>query len=216
MSRRLLILGYGRLGQAFHRKYHSRYEIRGVKRTPLPDDRCSLILAPIQSDAIVPHLPWAEEILFCPAPGGRGSLDAEGNLSDYRETYLGNMTFLIDRLRRGKITPRRFILIGSTGIYPRSQEGPWMGDRPIPVETPRQEILLKTEQVLIASGLPYLILRCGGLVGEGRDNFFHLQRRERFRTSEMTDDKIALVDQEDLCDLIDLAIQREIRNEIYN
>jgi len=80
------------------------------------------------------------------------------------------------------------MLIGSTGVYPRSTGGVWSENRPVSVETPRQEVLLLTERVLIVSGLPYVILRCGGLYGEGRDALLWIGRRKELPSTELTDE----------------------------
>jgi nucleoside-diphosphate-sugar epimerase len=219
---KILIVGYGRLGQSFYRMYHSRYEIRGIKRTPLPNDPCPLFLMPIQSPAILPHLQWTDVLIFCPAPDkpveGRRNRhrDNDREVDPYRKTYPENMEFLIDLIRRHGVTVQSFILIGSTGVYPHSQDGPWTEERTIPVETPRQEMLVRTERLLIESGIPYVILRCGGLYGEGRENFAHLLRKTHLLTSEMNEDRIALVHQEDVCGVIDGVIRQNIRNETFN
>ncbi len=220
-SRRLLILGYGRLGQAFCRLCHAAYQIRGVKRTPLSSPPagapCDVVLLPIQSEALRSHLEWAETVIFCPASGrGEGGRGGENDSARYRETYLGNIEFVIRLMARAGLQPKPFILIGSTGVYPRSQGGVWDEERAIVVESDRQGVLLRTEQALIASGMPYLILRCGGLYGEGRENFAWLRRKQELRSSELTDEPLALVHQDDVCGVIDRVIQRGVMREIFN
>ena len=217
----LLIIGYGRLGQAFYRLYHSHYEIRGVKRTPLPEDPCQLALMPIQSDTLRPHLRWADVVIFCPATGragsgASGSRGSESDFANYRETYLGNMEFVLGQLKHAHGSLRCFILIGSTGVYPRSQGGSWTEDRTIPVETPRQEILLLMEQALIQSGFPAVILRCGGLYGEGRENFSWVGRRKELLSSQLSDDPMTLVHQDDVCDVIQRVIEQQVVGQIFN
>ncbi|MEW6325816.1 MAG: hypothetical protein AB1515_10575 [Nitrospirota bacterium] len=211
---RVLILGYGRLGRAFCRRYHDAYQIRGIKRTASPVSPCESVLMPIQSEALRPHLAWADVIIFCPSSGSRGNTGRgdESGVADYRETYLGNMQFVLARLD-GR--PVRVILIGSTGVYPR-QSGSWDEARPIVMDNDRQRVLWETEQALARSGAPYVILRCGGLYGEERDNFGWVRRRTELVSSELTDEPLALVHQDDVCGVIDAVIRRGAVNDIFN
>jgi nucleoside-diphosphate-sugar epimerase len=196
------VLGFGRLGRALFRLYHDRYDIRGVKRTA-PDDAapCPLLLTPIQSAAVDPWLAWAEAIVFCPASGGRND-DAA-----YRETYLGNLAFVLARLEALGAAPNPIVLIGSTGVYPK-RNGVWTEERAIPVETPRQEVLLATERALIASGRPHAILRCGGIYGDEPGRFERYRALGGVPRAELTDRTIPLVHREDLCDVIHQVIER--------
>jgi nucleoside-diphosphate-sugar epimerase len=213
--RRVLILGYGRLGQAFCRLYRSKYEIRGVKRTrlaPSSDLPCEVVLLPIQSESLAPHLEWAEVVIFCPSSGR----DGQSDFAHYRTTYLENLECVLALIARCPSSPRQVILIGSTGVYPQSQGGAWSEERPIPVESPRQEVLLLTERALIRSGAPFVILRCGGLYGEGRENFSWLRQKKELRSSELTAQPLALVHHDDVCGVLDRVIERRIVGEIYN
>lgn len=209
MKPRVLILGYGKLGQAFSRLYPSEYEIRGVKRSLLPGDPASVVQMPIQSEALVPHLKWSEIVIFSPSSGG-------GDLDQYKDAYLGNLSYVIGRIRAHAVPVRSFILIGSTGVYPKERGGTWTEETPIPSETPRQEILLTTERPLIESGLPYVILRCGGLYGEGRGNFRRIIQAGRIRSSEMTEQFLPLVHQDDVCGVVHRVIESGQQGAIYN
>ncbi|HIE66280.1 MAG: hypothetical protein ABGX83_04200 [Nitrospira sp.] len=210
--RRVLILGYGALGVAFFRLYNTRYEIRGIKRSPLLDDPCPLVLAPIRSEALLPLVEWADDIIFCPSSG-------RGNLACYRETYLGNMVFLIKQVRRRKPPLPHLILIGSTGVYPRSQDKTWHENDNISIESDRQEILLRTEQAVVTSDVPYTILRSGGLYSLARGYFYRYIREGKICTSEMSDQWVLSVHQDDLCGVIHRVIGQEREGpvgEIYN
>lgn len=227
MPRRVLILGYGRLGQAFCRLYHTTYQIHGVKRTPLPpqsaqsDTPCDVVCLPIHSETLQPHLAWADVVVFCPASGREGGREGGGRETEqdaarYRETYLGNMDAVLALMAMASIHPSVIVLVGSTGVYPRLPGGVWSEERPIPVETVRQEVLLLTEQALIRSGQPFVILRCGGLYGEGRENFFWLGRRKELPSTELTDEPLSLVHQDDVCGVIAQVIDEGVTREIFN
>ncbi|HET8760162.1 MAG TPA: hypothetical protein VFN94_03790, partial [Nitrospiria bacterium] len=144
---RVLILGFGRLGDALVRRHASRYEFRGIKRTPVEAAPCPVFLMPLDDDRINDHLAWADHVLFCPAAP---SSDAAA----YRATYLDNMVALTRRLRENRLAPRSTILISSTGVYPESVDQPIdEGYEPV-IESERQDILLQTEHALIESGVP--------------------------------------------------------------
>jgi nucleoside-diphosphate-sugar epimerase len=218
--RRVLVLGYGRLGRAFCRLYHSAYQIRGVKRTPLAPTAgapCEVVCLPIRDAALRPHLEWADVVLFCPASGrSGGGRETEQDAVHYRETYLGNMESVTARLQEAGIRPSVIILVGSTGVYPRSMGGVWSEERLIPVDTPRQQVLLQTEQALIRSGLPFVILRCGGLYGEERDPLALIGRRTEPSGIERTEEPLTLVHQDDVCGVIDRVIETGVTGEIFN
>lgn len=207
--KKVLILGFGALGRTFHRLYGSDYTIKGVRRTPEDGGPCPLVILPIQSEALRPHLEWADVLLFCPSSGG-------GDIEHYRDTYLGNMRYLIRMIRENPLSVHHVIAVGSIGVYPKDREGVWKEDDPIPVESPRQEVLRATETELIESGLPYVILRCGGLYGEGRGGFSRIVRKKELRTSEMPESPIALIHQDDVCGIVDSVIRGKVQREIFN
>ncbi len=206
---KILILGYGTLGASFAGLYHQRYDIRGLRRSPLPDQPCPLVITPIQSEALRAQLEWADVVLFCPSSG-------RGNLDLYRETYLDNMHFLIETVRTHNLSLSSIILIGSTGVYPRALEKCWQEDDAIPEESERQKILLQTEGALVSSGLPYAILRCGGLYGEERGHFYRYIREGQVLRSEMSNQWLLLLHFDDLCGLIDRVIQKKVTGETFN
>ena len=207
--KRVLILGYGKLGQAFYRLFHSRYEIRGIKRSAVGNDSCPLILTPIQGEETRPHLSWADVIIFSPSSGG-------GNQEQFKETYLNNIEGTIESLKNESPSTKQLILIGSTGVYPKSKGKTWKEDSTIPIETPRQEILLQTEQVAIQSRHLCVILRCGGLYGPGRGNFSWVSRKGQVNSSELSNQFIALVHQDDVCHIIDQVIESGRSSEVFN
>lgn len=207
--KKILILGYGKLGQVFYQLFHSRYKIRGIKRSPVEDDPCPVILTNIQSEDTRLHLSWADVIIFSPSSGG-------GNQEQFKETYLDNIKATIQSLKSGSPETKQFILIGSTGVYPRIKGKTWKEDSIIPIETHRQAILLQTEQVAIQSRHLCVILRCGGLYGPGRGNFSWILKKGRLQSSDLTDQFFPVVHQEDVCAVIDQLIQDREISGIFN
>jgi nucleoside-diphosphate-sugar epimerase len=206
---KILILGFGALGRALARRHGKRYECVGIKRTLVSSAPCPVVLMPIADAGIVGHLRWADHVVFCPAA-------SSSDMDAYRATYLDNMASIVARMRDEGIAPRSVILISSTGVYPESTEE-FVDETHEPVvETERQEILLHTEQVLVDSGLPYVIFRCGGLYGEGRGDFRGRLAEGRITTAMLSRQFVHFIHINDVCDAIDLAIRRGIVGEIFN
>jgi len=158
---------------------------------------------------LVEHLAWADHLIFCPAASSSDS-------TAYRATYLDNMASVTGRLTEARITPRSIILVSSTGVYPESADQPIDETYEPAVESERQEILLRTEHALIDSGLPYVILRCGGLYGEERDNFRSRLAEGLITSAMLTRQFVHFIHVHDVCDAIDLAIRRNLTAEVFN
>ena len=206
---KILILGFGALGAALARRHGARYAFRGVQRTQIASPPCPVVTMPIADDGLVPHLAWADHIVFCPAP-------AASDPETYRATYLDNMAAVTARMAEHAITLRSGILISSTGVYPESGDASIDETRDLMVETERQGVLVQTEHALIDSGVPYVIFRCGGLYGERRNAFRARLAEGRITTAMLSRQFVHFIHINDVCDAIDLAIRRGIVGEIFN
>ncbi|MFZ5877156.1 MAG: NAD-dependent epimerase/dehydratase family protein [Nitrospirota bacterium] len=206
---RVLILGFGKLGDALVRRHADRYDFRGVKRAPIEAPPCPMSYLPIDDDRITEHLAWADHVVFCPAAPASDD-------GAYRATYLDNMAALTRRLIERRITPRSVILISSTGVYPESVDEPIDEDYQPVVESDRQNILLQTEHALIQSDLPYVIFRCAGLYGGGHDAFRERLADGRINSTMLTNQYVHFIHLHDVCDAVDLAIRRNLTAQIYN
>jgi nucleoside-diphosphate-sugar epimerase len=206
---RVLILGFGALGEVLVQRHAPRYDFRGIKRTPIEAPPCPLFFMPIDDDRIAEHLAWADHVLFCPAASA-------SDAAAYRATYLDNMVALTHRLIERRITPRSIIVISSTGVYPESVDQPIDESYQPAVESERQDILLQTEHALMHSGLPYVIFRCAGLYGGGRDAFRDRLADGRINSTMLTNQYVHFIHRHDVCDAIDLAIRRNLTADIFN
>lgn len=206
---RVLILGFGRLGDALARRHGNHYEMRGVRRTHIESPPCGVYAMSLDDPRLVEHMAWADHVIFCPAA-------SSSDLVAYRATYLDNMASVTSRLTEARITPRSIILISSTGVYPESADEPIDESYQPAVESERQHILLQTEHALIDSGLPYVILRCGGLYGDGRDNFRSRLAEGLITSAMLTRQFVHFIHVHDVCDAIDLAIRRNLTAEVFN
>ena len=123
----LLIIGYGRLGQAFYRLYHSHYEIRGVKRTPQSADRDYYSLP--SQERLVTESPPVDRTLYTDRNAMAASaLLLAGELlgqQDYRQAGLELLDYLWDHCRR----PDEGVYHGerhSSSIYGYLSDQVWM------------------------------------------------------------------------------------------
>ena len=207
-GKNLLILGYGLLGAAFFRLYGSDYQIRGVRRSSRKEADPLVVQMSIQDDALRVHVEWADIVIFCPAPGRR-EVDA------YRTTYLENMQFLLQLMTASRMI-RPIILVSSTGVYPRSSDQQWQESDTVPMTSSFQAILLSTENALIESLIPYAILRAAGLYGEERGYAHRVIARGFVNQSDMSDQWVTSVHQDDLCGVIHQVILQNKLGEIYN
>ncbi|MEW6681795.1 MAG: NAD-dependent epimerase/dehydratase family protein [Nitrospirota bacterium] len=207
---RVLILGFGRLGEALARRHGNHYEMRGVRRTHIDSPPCGVYAMSLDDPRLVEHMAWADHLIFCPAAAPSSDLAA------YRATYLDNMVSVTSQLTERRITPRSIILISSTGVYPESVDEPIDESYHPVIESERQEILLQTEHALIDSGLPYVIFRCGGLYGEGRDKFRSRLAEGLITSTMLTRQFVHFIHIHDVCDAIDLAIRRNLTAEVFN
>jgi nucleoside-diphosphate-sugar epimerase len=205
----VLILGFGALGAALVKRHGARYEFRGVKRHSLAAPPCPVFALPIADARIMDHLAWADHIVFCPAP-------SSPDLDTYRATYLENMSSVVGRLTERGVTPRSIVLISSTGVYPDSAEDLIDETYTPVVESERQEVIVHTERALADSGLPFVIFRCGGLYGEGREHFRERLTDGRITTAMLSRQFVHFIHLTDVCDAIDLAIGGLVNGEIYN
>lgn len=206
---RVLILGFGKLGEALVRRHGSHYDFRGVKRSATESASCPVYLMSLDDPGLTAHLEWADHLIFSPAV-------ASSDIRAYRATYLDNIATITGRLIERRVTPRSIVLISSTGVYPECvDESIDESYQPV-IESERQEILLQTEHALIDSGLPYVIFRCGGLYGEGRDNFRSRLADGLITSAMLTNQFVHFIHIHDVCDAIDLAIRRNLVADVFN
>jgi nucleoside-diphosphate-sugar epimerase len=164
---------------------------------------------PLNDSRLVEHMAWADHLVFCPTA-------SSSDLNAYRATYVDNMATVTSRLTEARMMPRSIILISSTGVYPESADASLDEQSQPVIESERQDILLQTEHALIDSGLPYVIFRCGGLYGDGRDNFRSRLADGAITSAMLTRQFVHFIHVHDVCDAIDLAIRRNLTAEIFN
>lgn len=170
---RLLIVGCGYLGMALSRHMHQRgWTIFGVRRSARAEAelaRCGakLVVADVTQPATLVHLPPADVVVACVAPGPGG---------DYQATYVEGARHLVAALAPDP--PQRVIWVSSTVVYGH-HEGEWVDEATPPQSTTvRAKIQMEAEALIQAAPVPSVILRLAGLYGPGRDRLRLLQEGE--------------------------------------
>jgi nucleoside-diphosphate-sugar epimerase len=102
------------------------------------------------------------------------------------------------------------IFTSSTSIY-RPSSSPITEDDLVVPMTDRQAALYQAEQAIIQSGLPYTILRLGGIYGPGREI-----GKYSLNKSQIQDGPMNMVHRDDVVNVIREIIAKNATNQIFN
>lgn len=184
---RVLIAGAGyvglRAGLLLARDgLHGRpVDVLALRRRP-PED-LPAPLHPVAADLLGPDLadqiPPVDLVLYAAASDGSDE-DA------YRRIYVEGVDALLTILeaRPPATRPRRFVFLSSTGVY-GDAEGGWVDETsPADPDSWRGSIMLEGEARTLASSIPGVVLRLGGIYGPGRTRLLDLVRTGRARCAE--------------------------------
>lgn len=161
-KRTVLIAGCGYVGTALGlRLAEAGDEVWGLRRDV---SRLPAVIHPLQADladAAETAKLTVDAAVFSASP-------ASSSEHAYRSVYGEALGNFLDALKRSKRPLRRFILVSSTRVYGQS-DGAWVDETsPAKAEGFRAEALLDGEARVRASGLPFVIVRFGGIYGPGR------------------------------------------------
>ncbi|MEM1413780.1 MAG: SDR family oxidoreductase [Myxococcota bacterium] len=163
---KVVIAGCGYVGKALAAELVTAgHAVVGLKRTPtgLPDGALPLAAdlfdASALATALAPHRD-ADAVVYAASPGVRDRSKAR---EAYRRTYREGPANVLRAL-----SPRRFVLVSSTGVYGAS-DGRWV-DEDTPPEPTRAtgEELLAGEEALHAARPDAVVLRLSGIYGPTR------------------------------------------------
>jgi len=123
--------------------------------------------------------------------------------------YTQQLKTVLATLKENQFTPW-IIFTSSTSIYSTSKL-PLTEETIITPDTPRQKALYDTEQAIQHSGLPYTILRLGGIYGPDRDptRFFS-------HGKPIADGPVNVVSLEEIVNAVVSLINYPSQNQIYN
>ena len=160
---RLLISGCGYVGTALGLLLASEdHTVFGLRRNTsvLPPE-----IHPIEADFST-HLPPSalprdlDAVVHAASPGG--STD-----ESYKTAYVDGPRNLLSVLA-SQSTPRRFVLVSSTGVYGQ-KNGEWVDeDSPTEPGSTSGRRLLEGESLVLGGPVPAVVLRLGGIYGPGR------------------------------------------------
>jgi nucleoside-diphosphate-sugar epimerase len=162
--RKILIVGCGYIGTALAEKLTHTDEVTGVTSSDKRHSRLRTIgVRPIVTDVQDKH--WtdslpdsADVIVNTIASGGR----------DYRATYWQSNHDLLEKY--AKNPPQHFVYTSSTSVYSQTDGNIVTEQDATEASTPMREVLIETEQMLLANRpFPSIaILRLGGIYGPYR------------------------------------------------
>lgn len=149
---RLLIAGYGFLGQALDRVFsEAGWEVRKLSRS----GRHGCIQCDISSPEGVAGLAGEYDlVIHCAASGGGGE-------ESYRSVYFEGCRNLLSRFPE-----TRFIFTSSTSVYAQNDHSVVTEDSPAEPDTATARILRESEKRVLSAG--GIVTRLSGLYGPGR------------------------------------------------
>lgn len=159
----VLIAGCGYVGTALGLELASEGDTvwglrRNTARLPAPIRR---VEADLVEDPLEARLPRVDRVVYAVA--------AEGRREDaYRRAYVKGLTRLLQALEGRGDAVDRFIFVSSTAVYGDSAGG-WVDETtPCVPDSFRGSTVLEGEEIVLASSVPGLVLRLGGIYGPGR------------------------------------------------
>ncbi len=208
----VLIVGCGDIGQRVARQYRAQgLSVRGLARSETSAARLLTGgIEPVSGDladgTTLKDLPTAEAVLFYFAPPpGQGE----------RDPLLQNFLAAIDAAR----LPAKLVFISTTAVY-GDCHGDWITEAQVAEpQTARGRRRLDAENTLRRwgkeTGVPFVILRVGGIYGPGRLPVARLEKG--LPIIDLADSPYTnRIHQDDLAQVCVAAAERGIPGEVYN
>jgi nucleoside-diphosphate-sugar epimerase len=177
-ARRVLVAGCGYVGCRAAEMLAARGDrVFGLRRRPtdLPEG-----VEPLAVDLLAPGLedriPLVDQVVYA----------ASSDRSDeaaYRRIYVDGVDALLRVLeaRPPERRPSRFVFVSSTAVY-GDADGGWVDEETLPrPESFRGSVMLEGEARTLASSIPGVVLRLGGIYGPGRTRLVDQVRAGRAR-----------------------------------
>ena len=160
---RVLIAGCGYVGASLARRLaDAGHEVIGLRRRPVPIPGARVVALDLMRGADLGAIPdGIDRVVYAVSAGG-------GDEAAYRAAYVTGLANLASELGRRDERAIRLVFTSSTGVYGQS-DGEWV-DEASPTEPSHfsGRILLEGESLALASGVPAVVLRLGGIYGPER------------------------------------------------
>ncbi|HEB92990.1 MAG TPA: SDR family oxidoreductase [Gammaproteobacteria bacterium] len=208
----VLIAGCGDIGQRVARLYRAQgASVRGLARSESSAARLRAggiepVFGDLAKGATLKNLPTAEAVLFYFAPP-----PAQGE----RDPLLQNFLAAIGVARR----PAKLVLISTTAVYGDCR-GVWITEaQAVQPQTARGRRRLDAENTLRCwgreTGVPFVILRVGGIYGPGRLPVARLEKGLPI-LDPVESPQTNRIHQDDLAQVCVAAMERGVPGEVYN
>jgi len=135
----------------------------------------------------------------------------KGGVDEYRAVYLQGTKNLLDHLQLSK-----YIFTSSTSVYAQTDGSVVTESSPAQPTSPTSRVLRETEQLLLDSSPPAIILRLAGIYGPGRGHLFQQFLRGEARIHGDGSRFLNMIHRDDVVDAIIRALQQGSPGEIYN
>jgi nucleoside-diphosphate-sugar epimerase len=204
---RVLIVGCGYVGQPLAEALAARdHEVCGVTRTGMSlGGHVAPLACDITQPTKVARLPVEYDWVINTVSSSRGGADA------YRSVYLEGTKNLLNHLRFD-----RYIFTSSTSVYAQTDGSVVDESSPAEPTSPTSRILRETEELLLSSRRPVIILRLAGIYGPGRGHLFQQFLRKEARLHGTGGRFLNMIHRDDVVGAIMCALERGQAGTIYN
>lgn len=210
---KILIAGCGYVGSALGRSLSQKgHEVFGVRRQWSENglnEPFQKIAADLHDPASLSALPKADAVVFCQAP--------KHKVENYRDTYFQGTMNLLRTF--DQTAPQRIIFISSTSVYGVT-DGSWVDELTEPggnfetqEDAQNAQWLLNAENLVLASGIPGIIFRLGGIYGPGRHRL-RLIKEGKMKPS-FTDLYTNRIHRDDIVGGLELLLEKGKAGEVY-
>jgi nucleoside-diphosphate-sugar epimerase len=150
-----------------------------------------------------------DAVVFCQAP--------KHKVENYRDTYFQGTMNLLKTF--DKTAPQKIIFISSTSVYGVT-DGAWVDESTPPggnfetqEDAQNAQWLLNAENLVLASGIPGIIFRLGGIYGPGRHRL-RLLKEGKMKPS-FTDLYTNRIHRDDIVGGLELLLEKGKAGEVY-
>lgn len=168
---KILIVGAGDVGGRLARRLaDAGHEVHALRRQARPQDGIQAIVADVTRPETLVLPAGVDVLVIALAPGESGE-------AAYRRVYLEGTRAVLAALPGP--APRQLLWVSSTSVYGEQDGERVDADTPARPVSATARVLLESEQLAAASGIPCTCVRFSGLYGPGRERLLQWVRSGR-------------------------------------